>query len=175
MLPMSSATFIASDDAPERPLLVNPAAYNPALPFHPFGNGAFGNPLLEKKSLSFSHEGTLLRYPVARTTESISRVSPLASWTLPLENLLIPAGTTLILPDLILPNVPRSRTGVFPSVFLSSRGPTAGLLRPYFSVSPRMSFARKRSILSTTWRGNHFSSDIANSNVDLPRTSFGKT
>lgn len=55
-MPMSSATLMASSDAPDRPLLVNPAAYSPAFPFHPFGNGAFGNPFLEKNSLSWKNK-----------------------------------------------------------------------------------------------------------------------
>jgi hypothetical protein len=43
---------MASKDAPDRPFLVNPTAYSPALPFHPFGNGFFGIPSLEKNSFS---------------------------------------------------------------------------------------------------------------------------
>ena len=53
---MSSAILIASSEAPDNPLLVNPAAYNPAFPFHPLGNGAFGNPFFEKNSLSYTHK-----------------------------------------------------------------------------------------------------------------------
>lgn len=49
---ISFATLIASTDAPDRPLLVKPTAYSPALPFHPFGKGEVGNPSLEKNSFS---------------------------------------------------------------------------------------------------------------------------
>lgn len=80
-------------------------------------------------SLTWSQEGTLLRYPVARTIASISSFSPLISSAWPHEILLIP-GTTLISPDLIFFNAPISSTGVFPIVFLSANGPIDGLFSP---------------------------------------------
>ncbi|KAL8167171.1 hypothetical protein V2J09_008670 [Rumex salicifolius] len=50
ILPMSSATFMASSDAPDRPLLVKPAAYSPAFPFQPFGNGRLRSVVKEEES-----------------------------------------------------------------------------------------------------------------------------
>lgn len=50
--PMSCATLIASNDAPDRPFLVKPTAYSPSFPFHPFGKGATGMPSLVKNSFS---------------------------------------------------------------------------------------------------------------------------
>lgn len=126
------------------------------------------------KDVTFSHEGTLLQYPVAKITESISRFSPLTSSTPVLENFLIP-GTIWIFPDLIFCNAPISRTGVFPWVFLSSIGPITGLFIPYFSKFPRLHLARINRILSTTFTGNHFINEDANSNVDFPEVSLGKT
>ncbi|KAF5820194.1 hypothetical protein HanXRQr2_Chr02g0086031 [Helianthus annuus] len=87
---MSCDTLMASNDAPDRPLLVNPTAYTPHFPFHPSGNDVVGIPSFENKSLSCPHEGTLLQYPVAKITESISRFLPSTSSTHPLENFLIP-------------------------------------------------------------------------------------
>lgn len=49
-MPMSLAILTASEEAPESPLLVNPTAYTPQLPFHPLGKGLFGIPSLLKKS-----------------------------------------------------------------------------------------------------------------------------
>lgn len=48
LVAISWATLIASKDAPESPLPVNPTAYNPAFPFHPFGNGFFSIPTSAK-------------------------------------------------------------------------------------------------------------------------------
>lgn len=50
---ISCAILIASAEAPDSPLLVKPTAYSPDFPFQLFGNGAFGNPFLEKNSLSY--------------------------------------------------------------------------------------------------------------------------
>lgn len=41
---ISSAILFASIDAPSKPRFVNPTAYSPFSPFHPFGNGFRGNP-----------------------------------------------------------------------------------------------------------------------------------
>lgn len=124
--------------------------------------------------LTCNHEGTLLRYPVAITTASMSKHSPLTSSTFLGWNLLIP-GTTLIPPDLIFSSVPMSRTGVFPTLFLSCRGPTSGRCRPYFSKFPRTNHATNSSSMSTSHSGSHFNSSTAISNVDLPSTSLGNT
>lgn len=43
---------MASEEAPDSPLLVNPTAYSPEFPFHPLGKCDFGNPFLEKNSFS---------------------------------------------------------------------------------------------------------------------------
>lgn len=124
--------------------------------------------------LTWSQEGTLLRYPVARTTESISSFPPFSSSTWPRKNLLI-AGTTVMPPDLIFSNAPMSKTGVFPLVFLSCIGPTDGLFKPYFSMLPSTNHAIINRSLSTSQRGSHFIINTANSNVDFPRISLGKT
>lgn len=53
---MSCAILTASIDAPESPLLVNPTAYNPVLPFQPlFPTAVFGKPFFAKNSLSYTN------------------------------------------------------------------------------------------------------------------------
>lgn len=117
---------------------------------------------------------TLVRYPVAKITESTGTTLSSTSSTLFLKNLLT-AGTILISPDLILLRAPMSRTGVLPSVFFNANGPLLGLFRPKLSVLPRTSHVKKRTILSTSQRGKHCISKTPVSNVDLPKISLGNT
>ncbi|GER33798.1 spermidine synthase 3 [Striga asiatica] len=55
--------FLASMDAPRRPRLVNPTAYNPHCPFHPFGKGVgdctLMSPLLILSRVPTSNTGVL--------------------------------------------------------------------------------------------------------------------
>ncbi|CAA7403302.1 unnamed protein product [Spirodela intermedia] len=88
-------------------------------------------------------------------TASTSMVRPSTRSTLPRENLLTP-GTTLMSPDLIFPRAPMSRTGVFPSLFFSSMGPSEGRRMPYLSRLPKTSHANISKILSTIQSGSHF-------------------
>ncbi|CAA7398972.1 unnamed protein product [Spirodela intermedia] len=105
----------------------------------------------------------LLRYPVARTTASMSIIRPSASSTLERKNLRT-AGTTATSPDLIFPTAPMSKTGVLPPAYLSSRGPIGGRRRPSFCTLPRTSHDRSRRILSTSRNGSHFIRNAASSN-----------
>ncbi|CAA6662568.1 unnamed protein product [Spirodela intermedia] len=95
----------------------------------------------------------LLRYPVARTTASMSIIRPSASSTLERKNLRT-AGTTATSPDLIFPTAPMSKTG----------GAIGGRRRPSFCTLPRTSHDRSRRILSTSRNGSHFIRNAASSN-----------
>lgn len=81
---------------------------------------------------------------------------------------------TLICPLLILAKVPMSSTGVFPAALLSSSGPIAGRLIPYFSVSPSSSLVPKRRRASTALTGSHLSRAIDSPKVEIPSSSLGK-
>ena len=50
-----------------------------------------------------------------------------------------------------------------------------GLFSPCFSMSPSTNHARMSISLSTSQRGSHLIINVANSNVDLRKTSLGKT
>lgn len=81
---------------------------------------------------------------------------------------------TLIWPLLIFERVPTSRTGVFPVVIFSCKGPLLGRVSPYFFVSPRISHEHKRRKSSTNFIGNHFISRIDSPKVEIPSISLGK-
>lgn len=78
-------------------------------------------------------------------------------------------------PLLILARVPTSRTGVFPAMFLSSRGPNRGLVKPTLAVSPNKSLDAIRRMRSTRRIGSHLSNHMDSPKVDFPNISRGRT
>lgn len=78
-------------------------------------------------------------------------------------------------PPLILARVPTSSTGVFPDMFLSSRGPKHGRSNPNSEVSPSISHDTISKNRSTSRMGNHFSNHMDNPKVDFPSISRGRT